>query len=413
MVVSLRATARFLGPFGVQSVERTGGPRPEAGSLTALMRILLLNGPNLNLLGTRSPEIYGTETLADLVQAAEGWAGELGHDLEAYQSNHEGALIDAIQDAPNTCQAIVVNGGAYTHYSYAIHDALEAIDIPTVEVHISNIRDREPWRRHSVTEPAAVYQIFGRGLEGYRDAIRRLHHNAIAPPAAVSYGNHPDQVGDLRLPAGDDPHPIVVLFHGGFWRDEYTRDTLDALAVDLADRGYATWNAEYRRIPNDGGWRAMVDDATAALDAVNNLAVNHPIDTSNVIVLGHSAGGHLATLATKNAATTPKKAVLMGAVLDLELLGSDHEALVAMLGADLDTHQSEVDPTRIVPLGAPSLVVHGERDDVVDLAQAENFVKAAKTAGDDSTLLALPDSDHYDIVDPGSDAWGRIVELLG
>lgn len=108
------------------------------------MHFLLLNGPNLNLLGTRKPEVYGSETLEDVEAAVAAEAALLGHTIESFQSNHEGALIDRLHRAKGIVDGVVFNPGAYTHTSYALHDAIEAIEVPTVEVHISNVMEREP-----------------------------------------------------------------------------------------------------------------------------------------------------------------------------------------------------------------------------------------------------------------------------
>lgn len=375
------------------------------------MRILLLNGPNLNLLGTRSPEIYGTTTLAQIEQMCESWAAELGHDLAAYQSNHEGALIDAIHDASGKVDGIVLNGGAFTHTSYALHDALEAVDIPTVEIHISNIRDREEWRRRSVTEPATSYQIFGRGIDGYQAAIRRLHHDTMSP-ATVHGHELPDRVGDLRLPDGPGPHPVVVLVHGGFWRDIWTRDTLDSLAVDLTARGSATWNIEYRRIPPIGAWRITINDVTDAIDGLTGLAEHFPLDLTRVTILGHSAGAHLGYFAAKEAALTPRHVVTLGGVLDLEVLDPEHDALPRFLGHEIDSHREAVNPLRRLPLGIPMTVVHGDNDTSVAPAHSANFAASAVAAGDDVTHVVLEGSDHWDIIDAHSPAWSKIVTRL-
>ena len=133
------------------------------------MRILLLNGPNLGTLGRRQPDVYGTTTLAEIVEAARAHALERGSLLDAFQSNHEGALIDRLETLDY--DAIVCNFGALSHTSYALHDALVAADRPAVEVHISDITAREPWRRVSVTAAAAAHQVIGRGLRGYLEAI--------------------------------------------------------------------------------------------------------------------------------------------------------------------------------------------------------------------------------------------------
>ena len=142
------------------------------------MRILLLNGPNLGRLGKRQPEIYGSITLAEVEAAVALHAGELGHSLGALQSNHEGALIDRIEE--RDYDAIVINPGALTHYAYALHDALLGAECPVVEVHISDIMAREPWRAVSVIEPVVSHRIMGRGWRGYLEAIDFLHEQASA-----------------------------------------------------------------------------------------------------------------------------------------------------------------------------------------------------------------------------------------
>lgn len=133
--------------------------------------ILLLHGANLNLLGEREPEVYGTARLADYVAATTGAAQLEGHTVESFQSNHEGELIDAIHGARGRAAAIIINPGAFTHYAWAIHDALAAFDGPVVEVHISNPNAREPWRHTSVIAPVAVGSISGFGMHGYELAV--------------------------------------------------------------------------------------------------------------------------------------------------------------------------------------------------------------------------------------------------
>jgi 3-dehydroquinate dehydratase-2 len=131
------------------------------------MKFLILNGPNLNLLGQREPGIYGTENYDYLCQLLQDHAQAHGAQAVCFQSNHEGALIDAIHDAQGEYDAMVFNPGAYTHYSYALHDALKSVSVPCVEVHISNVHQREEYRHKSVTAPACVGQICGLGLRGY------------------------------------------------------------------------------------------------------------------------------------------------------------------------------------------------------------------------------------------------------
>ncbi|MDR2360611.1 MAG: 3-dehydroquinate dehydratase [Oscillospiraceae bacterium] len=138
-------------------------------------KILVLNGPNLNMLGIREPTVYGNRSYADLCDFIRNTADERGIAITFKQSNHEGELIDIIQSALDAFDGIVINPGAYTHYSYAIHDALKAAErVPAAEVHISDIKSREVWRQTSVTAPACVAQISGRGFQGYVDAIDLL-----------------------------------------------------------------------------------------------------------------------------------------------------------------------------------------------------------------------------------------------
>ena len=141
------------------------------------MNILILNGPNLNLLGKREPGIYGTGSYDDLCMEITAYAAARDIRVDIRQSNHEGALIDEIQAADGVYDGIVINPGAYTHYSYAIRDALASVDIPKVEIHISDITSREEFRKISVTAPVCNRQIYGQGLDGYLQAIDFLREN--------------------------------------------------------------------------------------------------------------------------------------------------------------------------------------------------------------------------------------------
>ena len=139
------------------------------------MKILVINGPNLNMLGIREPDIYGKNTFADLLELLENTARELNIEVEQYQSNHEGDLVDKIQWAYQKVDGIVINPAAYTHTSVAILDALKAVGIPAVEVHISDVDSREPFRRISYAGMACCKTIKGHGFEGYAEAIRYLY----------------------------------------------------------------------------------------------------------------------------------------------------------------------------------------------------------------------------------------------
>jgi 3-dehydroquinate dehydratase II len=137
--------------------------------------ILLIHGPNLNLLGARETQQYGTKTLRDIEALVKNYAEKLGYAIVAFQSNHEGAVIDFIQkESPNSA-GIIINPGALTHYSYALYDALCDAKLPAVEVHLSNISARESWRQVSVTSPACIAQISGKKEAGYIEALEVLH----------------------------------------------------------------------------------------------------------------------------------------------------------------------------------------------------------------------------------------------
>lgn len=147
-----------------------------------MIRILVLNGPNLNLLGERETEVYGAARLADIEAAISSLAEEIGVEVIFFQSNHEGALIDALHEARETCHAVVFNPGAYTHYSYALRDAVSSIRIPVIECHLSNVHAREPFRSTSVIAPVCAGQISGLGVSSYMLAIRaaaRLAKEAV------------------------------------------------------------------------------------------------------------------------------------------------------------------------------------------------------------------------------------------
>ena len=148
--------------------------------LKTLGHVLVLNGPNLNLLGTREPEIYGHTTLADINAWLEKRANEADVAIEFYQSNHEGALVDKIQEARGNVDYIIFNAGAYTHYSIALRDAIAGVEIPTIEVHLSNIHKREEFRHTSVLAPVCLGQISGLGAFSYMAALEAVIHKLAA-----------------------------------------------------------------------------------------------------------------------------------------------------------------------------------------------------------------------------------------
>lgn len=140
------------------------------------MKILVINGPNINMIGIREPEIYGNQNYKTLLADIEKWAEEIGCDVECFQSNHEGAIVDKIQEAYGVFDGIVINPAAYTHTSIAILDALKSVGLPSVEVHISDITKREDFRQISYAGMACEEHIIGKGIDGYRLAMEYLHN---------------------------------------------------------------------------------------------------------------------------------------------------------------------------------------------------------------------------------------------
>ena len=382
------------------------------------MRIVVINGPNLNLIGMRSPEIYGSTSLEELNASCRSWAADLGATVDTFQSNHEGDLIDRIH-AARDAHGIVINPGAFTHYSYAIRDAIEAVGIPTVEVHISNVKDREPWRQISVVSDVCATTIFGRGITGYRDALRHLVARAAWPVETIEYGPDQDNVGDLRIPHGPGPHPVAVLLHGGFWRNTVARDLLDAAAVDLTERGWATWNVEFARVGGGGGWRATTADVAAALSSLIEFAQGHHLDLDRVVAVGHGSGGQLAL---QSAVGSNEPAI--SAVVALAPIGDLEAAHRAGIGADAvgafmrrapeqsPERYATASPIRNLPIGVPLLIVTGDEDDRVPASISREFAGRAADEGDTVVYHELEGVGHNELIDPATRAWAKVAEEI-
>ena len=229
------------------------------------------------------------------------------------------------------------------------------------------------------------------------------------------YGGHRSQVAELSLPDGPGPHPVVVLVHGGCWRQRYDRHLMDALAADLAARGVAAWNVEYRRVGlrAGGGWPETGADVAAAIDHLAEL--DAPLDLARVAAVGHSAGGHLALWAAgRDDARVPLAAVVgQAAISDLEaastqgVCGGMVEQLVGGSPKRMPERYRAASPARRLPLRVPALLVHGDRDDTVPVQMSRDFAAAA---GCD--LAELAGDGHYEHLEPVSRAWATVVEWL-
>jgi|tagenome__1003787_1003787.scaffolds.fasta_scaffold20926509_2 acetyl esterase/lipase len=240
-------------------------------------------------------------------------------------------------------------------------------------------------------------------LPAFFDELEACAERIWPELTTTAYGDDPAQVLDLRLPGGGGPFPVAFVLHGGFWRAPYTRRNTAAVAAALTAAGWATANVEYRRL-GPGSYRAMLEDVAAARAHLDTV-----VDVDRVTAVGHSAGGHLALwLASRGGAD----AVLgLAAVCDLgeaarEGLGDN--ATQEFLGDDPEAYEL-ADPARRLPLGVPQLLAHGTADDRVPFGHAERY---AERAGEECAVLRLDGVDHFDVIDPRTDAWRRIMGAL-
>jgi acetyl esterase/lipase len=250
------------------------------------------------------------------------------------------------------------------------------------------------------------------------------------PPAdrRIPYGEHPQQFGDLRVPPGNGPHPVVLLVHGGCWLAEYDLEHLSSLAAAFTAAGYATWSVEYRRLGDDGGgWPGTFEDAARAADALRALAADHPVDLSRVVAVGHSAGGHLALwLAGRHrlpsssplrggAPLALRGVVSLAGIADLGAAASRRvcgDAPARLLGDSTGEAPARIvlgSPSALVPLGVPQRLVSGREDRIVPLDIVEAYARTAATAGDDVTVTVLEGCGHFELVDPASGAWPAVL----
>ena len=235
-----------------------------------------------------------------------------------------------------------------------------------------------------------------------------------------AYGAAPEQFGELRLPTGAGPHPVVVLIHGGCWRSEYGINHTGPLATGLSDDGFVVWGIEYRRVGSPGGgWPGTFLDVGAAVDHLRVLSTRHPLDLSRVIVAGHSAGGHLAlwsaargvlprgsAIATPNP-LVPRGVASIGGITDLVAYASPDgcgSAVVPLVGGtagEVGDRYAQASPVMLVPPVPVQLIV-GAADTIVPRTQADAFLGAA---GSRATLRVVEGAGHFDLIAPDGDAW--------
>ncbi|MDB5893155.1 MAG: hypothetical protein JWQ88_686 [Rhodoferax sp.] len=256
---------------------------------------------------------------------------------------------------------------------------------------------------------------------------------AVPPEHRIAYGPAPEQFGELRLPPGAGPHPVILLIHGGCWRNRYDLVYITRLAAWLTARGWATWTIEYRRLGDaGGGWPGTLTDAGLALDALRQIARQHPLDLGQVVAAGHSAGGHLALwLTTRGRLSTssdlhvanplPVAGVLgLAAITDLDgfRIGpadTCHAAVEPLMQGGPDSvpaHYADASPMRRLPLGVPVALVQGDEDDTVSAESVRCFADAALAAGDIVRRWALPGAGHFDVAVSTPFSHDALVEAL-
>jgi acetyl esterase/lipase len=254
-----------------------------------------------------------------------------------------------------------------------------------------------------------------------------LGRPAPPPDLTLRYGEHPDQIVDVRL-AVDSPRPatLVIFVHGGFWRAEFDRSHTGPLAADLARRGYTVATIEYRRIGQvGGGWPGTFSDVAAAVAATPKLLADTlrfrglpPVDVDRPILAGHSAGGHLALWYAAVAPDATRGVLALAPIADLveaHRLDLDGGAVADLLGGDpcaCAARYAEADPAARLPLKVPSILVHGAEDRQVPIELSRRYARAAAQAGDHVALVELPDVEHFAVIDPLSSAWPSVLDAL-
>jgi len=248
-----------------------------------------------------------------------------------------------------------------------------------------------------------------------------------APPAdhRIAYGSNEFQFGELRLPKGAGPHPVVIVIHGGCWMSQYGLSYMSHLSAALTEVGVATWSIEYRRIGNQGGgWPGTFEDASRAADHLRTLAKSHPLDLNRVVAMGHSAGGHLALwlaarkhLPKDSPVYSPDPLPLRGVVslagiTDLRGAGTAcDENVPQLMGGSAQENPAiynQASPIELLPLGIPSAIVQGDSDNIIPLAMPKDYAGAAKKKGDDAKLVVIEKAGHFEVVDPKSFAWEAV-----
>ena len=240
----------------------------------------------------------------------------------------------------------------------------------------------------------------------------------LEPPKAdvrLTYGADPNQFGDLRVPAGKGPFPLVIFIHGGFWKSAYDLNHAGHLCAALTAAGAATWSIEYRRIGNvGGGWPGTFDDVLHAAEYVKVLRAQYPLDASRVVVAGHSAGGHLALWLAAKRVIDLRAAVSLAGVSDLRLafkLQLSAGVVGKLLGGspeEVSARYTGASPIEMLPIPAQQRLIHGTEDDIVPFEMSQRFAAASHNA----RLVSLPGAGHFELIDPRAKEWATVQKNI-
>jgi acetyl esterase/lipase len=244
----------------------------------------------------------------------------------------------------------------------------------------------------------------------------------LPPPPAdarVAYGSDPNQFGDIRLPKGSGPFPLVMNIHGGFWRARYDLAHAGHLCAALTAKGIATWNIEYRRVGNPGGgWPGTFEDVRNAYRFLPQLSKRYSVDANKVLVMGHSAGAQLALCLAAHEASL-RKVVSLAGLVDLQPAWELHlsnDAVVEFLGGKpsaVPEHYHEADPMQLaIAQATTQWLIHGAADDVVPSYISRNYAQQKKQKGEDVHYLEISTAGHYDVIDPKSQAWIKVQDTV-
>ncbi|RNI28878.1 alpha/beta hydrolase [Rufibacter latericius] len=257
----------------------------------------------------------------------------------------------------------------------------------------------------------------------------------LPTPAAgkrIAYGTDSLQFGELRVPEGKGPFPVVVVIHGGCWLSQYNYQYMNHVSAALTKAGFATWNIEFRRVGNPGGgYPGTFQDIAQATDYVRELAKGYPVSSKDVVVMGHSAGGHLALwtagrkdlplsspLYTKNPLKV-KGVVSLAGIPDLTTYSTEKgscnaavEKLMAGLPAAVPQRYAETTPSPALALKIPVRMIQGARDPIVPVSQAQNFVNHSSSRKNNAKVVLLPQAGHFDLVAPISPVWPTIEQAV-